>query len=55
MKVNIVLTDYVTKGEKVDDKEEWTKDRTLGYTRGDGRWLGCKSFKLNELSSASEI
>ena len=43
------------KREEIDNEQEGSKDRTLGYTRGDGGRMGSKCFELDKLSTAREI
>ena len=40
MELTIILTEKMAKREEIDNEQEGSKDRTLGYTRGEGGRMG---------------
>ncbi|XP_049459989.1 ras-specific guanine nucleotide-releasing factor RalGPS1 isoform X5 [Epinephelus fuscoguttatus] len=54
MKLNVIFAENTAKREEVDDKQKRSEHRALRYTGGEGDWLGCKCFQLNQLSTARE-
>ena len=45
----------MAKREDIDNEQEGSKDRTLGYTRGEGGRMGSKSFEVDKLSTSGQI
>ena len=40
MELNIIFMEKIAKREEIDNEQEGSKDRTLGYTRGEGGKIG---------------
>ena len=55
MEVDVEFTEDLTKGKEINDEQDGAKYRALGNTRGEGRWLGCEGFQLDELSARDKI
>jgi len=53
--VDVESAKDLTKGKEIDDEQDRAEYRALGNSRGEGRWLGCEGFQLDELSAAREI
>ena len=53
MELTIILTEKMAKREEIDNKQEGSKDRTLGYTRGEGGRMGATFFELDKLSTST--
>jgi hypothetical protein len=52
MELNIIFTEKMAKREEIDNEQEGSKDRTLGYTRGEGGRMGSTFFELDKLSTS---
>ena len=55
MELNIIFMEKMAKREEIDNEQEGSKDRTLGYTRGEGGRMGSKCFELDKLSTSRQI
>jgi hypothetical protein len=55
LELNIILMGKMAKREEIDNEQEGSKDRTLGYTRGGRGRMGSKCFDLDKLRTSRQI
>ena len=52
MELNIIFTEKKPKREEIDNEQEGSKERSLGYTRGEGGRMGSTIFELDKISTS---